>query len=161
MNADEKKLLRKFVMQEADKATGRLDAQTRYWRDEARKVTTGDTDLAADAFAAWRKAVESYNAAIKGLKKLGYTVVDDSTRYGSTHDKVATTVTLGLRQEEVNERLAKVDKAADVVRRKLDETVRESLLEIVAGDLPGIREQMSALREALAALVPPSPHDNH
>lgn len=153
MNADEKKLMRKFVTQEADKARARLEDKSVKAATDAEQPTAADRKTAEDGMAALALAAKEFNARMKALESAGFVPVDDDVRYPSSVSMVPKAMLLGLSSKEKQVRRIAAMKAFDRKRQAVEEKVRDTLLEIIAGDLPGVKTQMKKLQEELSKLV--------
>lgn len=163
MNADDKKLLRKFINQRADRTRVALNAAARRQEAEAtrdRKFSELDKDQVS-AVDEWNTALKTLADAANGLRTRGLDFAASSWYYrngrGTKDFPLATSESFQekLILEDVPLLDIYKDKAVELIRKKLNEaiarldrTVDDALLDMLSADLPGIKETLAALSTA-------------
>ena len=156
MTADDKKILRKYIKTEGDKALATLCRRETKAIAAVNIASTLKTVLDRE-LATVRSAVTEARAVMDKLKDAGARVIV-STALSYTQALVIpdpNTLELGLTQAQKEYEERSVRKTFNAHRRKIEDTIQSAQFEIVSEGLPDIKTQMMNLREALAIISGP------
>jgi hypothetical protein len=165
LTSDDKRLLRKFIQQRADRTKLTLDrALRRQTEDAIRPRRPAElTESQQAAVAQWNAALSALADAANALSGNGLSYTDQRAYYPrertidiKTADSfgekpIADKIPLhdSVRSAAVDALKAECRDAID----KLDRVVDDALLDMLSMDLPGVRETLAKLTEAFASVV--------
>jgi hypothetical protein len=165
LNSDDKRLLRKFIQQRADRTKCTLDKALRRQTEEAtRPRRLGElTDIQKAAVEGWNAALSTLADAANALSSSGLHY-DDSRQYYPREKTIDIKTADSFNERTIKDKVALHDSirsaAQDALKAehkdaidKLDRVVDEALLDMLSMDLPGVRETLAKLTEAFASVV--------
>jgi hypothetical protein len=162
MNADDKRLLRKFITTRAERTKNALHAAFR--RQEAvleaplkRSQLSPQQEAAANRY---NEALEQLAAAVNSLRGFGLDYQKDIpyrpynerparevADRGSFHEKPIEDAVYRLKVD-VSRDVEALKERLNLAIKELDRTVDDALLDLLSQDLPGVKETLAKLGEA-------------
>lgn len=163
MNADDRKLLKKLIDRDASRALVALDHRQRKAIDKsAQDVLIAELPAEARGIVlAVQASLEEIGVKMERLREHGFQLEDSATSFRGYDQRVGQVRRVPvIRVVEVTSE-AKTAKEHDIradfrpKRAAIEEAQSVALMNVVAQDLPGVREELDKLRATIAQVVGP------